>query len=131
MGYRSDFVFIIHSNGDQNALAKFWVWLHAKAEYDDHRPNRSYAYSGWYTYFINNVDEKKSAPFDDYLYWEDSGIKLYDFDSVKDDIKAYAENELGLDWEYVCIGEDKDDITEEASGNCDRRAWITRSIQVD
>jgi hypothetical protein len=130
MGYRSDFAFIIHGEGNPRALSKLWVWLHAQSEKENDDPNRHYAYSGWYSYIINNVDLSKSVPVEDCLFLVDDCVKLYGFDEVKDNIKDQADL-LGLEWEFVCIGEDNTDITEEASSGCDRRAWITRSITVD
>lgn len=130
MGYRSDFVLIIHGNGDSDALAKLWVWLNTKAE-EETKDKVSTYYSGWYSYLITNVVVDKSAPHEDFLFFEDDGIKLYGFDTVLRELTTYAEEELGLEWEYACVGEETDDNTQTSSNNCERRSWIVRSIQVN
>ena len=131
MGYRSDFVLIIHGNGNQNSLAKLWVWLHAKAEEENGSPNRRYSYSGWYSYLIENVYAIRSVPEHDYIYWMDDSIKLYGFEEVRAVMLQYAEEVLDLEWEYTSIGEETDDIVETASAKCDRRSWVSRSIVVN
>jgi hypothetical protein len=130
MGYRSDFVLIVHGNDDTRALAKLWVWLHTKAE-EETKDRVSTYYSGWYSYLIENVVVGKSAPHEDFLFFEDDSVKLYGFDSVLNEITRYTEEILGLEWEYTCMGEETDDIKEHSSSNCDRRSWIVRSIQVN
>lgn len=128
MGYRSDFVLIIHGNGDTDALAKLWVWLNAKAEEETKDKVSSY-YSGWYSYLVTNVVTDKSVPYEDFLFFEDDGVKLYGFDTVLQELTTYVET-LGLEWEYTCVGEDMDDNTQTSSTNCDIRSGISRSIYV-
>lgn len=130
MGYRSDFVLIIHGNGDTDALAKLWVWLNAKAE-EETKDKVSTYYSGWYSYLVKNVVVDKSIPYEDFLFFEDDQIKLYGFDTVLRELTTYVEEELGLEWEYTCVGENTDDLTEMASANCERRTGISRSIYVN
>lgn len=130
MGYRSDFVLIIHGNGDSDALAKLWVWLNTKAE-EETKDKVSTYYSGWYSYLVKNVVVDKSIPYEDFLFFEDDQIKLYGFDTVLRELTTYVEEELGLEWEYTCVGENTDDLTEMASANCERRTGISRSIYVN
>lgn len=130
MGYRSDFVLIIHGNGDSDALAKLWVWLNAKAE-EETKDKVSTYYSGWYSYLVTNVVVDKSVPYEDFLFFEDYCVKLYGFDTVLREITTYVEEELGLEWEYTCVGEDTDDNTVTGSPDCERRSSICRSINVD
>jgi len=124
MGYRSDFVLAIHGNDDTKALAKMLVWLREK-----HEEELITEKDGWYNELMTMCfDTSSSAPHDDYLIFTETGIKLYDFAYTKKTITNKAE-ELGLEWEYCCVGEETDDNTQECSNNCDTQYFISRHIQ--
>ena len=129
MGYRSDFVFIIHGDEERgfNPLAKLWVWLHQQAGANPH--GRTFEQS-WYSFLIEKLEVERSAPNDNYLFFSDDSIKMYEFDEVRKTITDFVEEELHLEWEYVRVGEDTDDNEQIMSSDCDSRAWITRSIEV-
>jgi len=124
MGYKSDFVLAIHGNDDTKALAKMLVWLREKQEAELTTDK-----DGWYCYLMSQCfDEESSAPHDNYLIFTDTSVKLYAFDAIKNTITDKAE-ELGLKWEYCCVGEDTDDNTHDSSGGCDPQYFISRKIE--
>lgn len=129
MGYRSDFVLIIHGDDDRgfNPLAKLWVWLHRQAELFPHVGSFN---TSWYKFLAEKLEESRSAPHDNYLFFSDDSLKMYEFDQILSRITDYVEEELKLEWEYVRLGEDTEDNEQKSSGDCDTRAWITRSIEV-
>jgi hypothetical protein len=129
MGYRSDFVLIIHGDDDRgfNPLAKLYVWMHQQAECEDKQKFES----GWYNFLLENVEKDRSVPQANYLFFSDTSSKMYSFDVVRDAITTYVEDVLNLEWEYVRIGEDTDDNESCSSGNCDHLAFISRSIVVN
>jgi len=129
VGYRSDFVFIIHGEEERgfNPLAKLWAWLHLQSGLRN--TGRDFEQS-WYEYFIENLEESRSAPDENYLFFSDESVKMYSFDAVFKEITDFVEEELNLEWEFVRIGEDTDDNEQKCSCNCDTRAWISRSIEV-
>jgi hypothetical protein len=132
MGYRSDFVFIIHGNGQTREMVQLYVWLHAKAEEELNNGTTTLFDKGWYNWLLTEgFDEDNSMPNDDYLYFADNSVKMYNFESIKDEILKYVEDVLGLEWEFTCVGEDSDDNTQESSCNCDTRSCISRHIVVD
>ena len=133
MGYRSDFVLLVHGKeGEMETLAKVIVWLYQKADAANDLSFFHKNYS-WYNYLIDNLEENRgsSAPNTDYLLFMDDNIKMYDFDDIKFEFVSYIENELKLEVEYVRLGEELDDIDQYVSGDCDRRTSVMRSISLD
>ena len=124
MGYRSEWKLAIgKAENAERKIEDLLTWMKYMVEFGNKDASGFYSEQSTFETIYTSKEEQTEH----YITFSDDWTKCYDpWDAVLGKITNKAE-ELGLDWAYVRIGEETDDVSE--SSNCgDIRMWTIRSI---